>query len=114
MELALGSYRFPAVGLRRSSEGHRRKALGVAIIALLAATFYGRRRNGRHQQVSDSVFVSVIVRKMPGAGHAPERSVESFGGDVGRTLAIIDGFAARVPSELVDNLRRVRGVQSVT
>ena len=40
--------------------------------------------------------------------------MESFGGDVGRTLAIIDGFAARVPSELVDNLRRVRGVQSVT
>jgi hypothetical protein len=51
---------------------------------------------------------------MPRAGDAPERVVEGFGGDVGRTLAIIDGFVARVPSERVDDLRRVHGVRSVT
>jgi len=58
-------------------------------------------------------LVSVIVREAPAAGSA-ERAVEALGGEVGRPIGIIDGFAARVPEGRLDELRRASSVLSVT
>src|SRR4051812_36622799 len=58
--------------------------------------------------------VSVIVRELDGAGNAPERAVTAFGGKVDRQLSVIGGFSAHVPSDRIDALRAVPGVESVT
>jgi serine protease AprX len=113
MELAVGSYRHPGVGLHRSHNALGRRAIGAALVALLATTSLVA-VGTEGTSGSPTGLVSVIVREMPKAGDVPERVVEGLGGDVGRTLAIIDGFVASVPPEKVDDLRRLHGVRSVT
>jgi serine protease AprX len=63
---------------------------------------------------SSAAQVSVIVRELAGAGNGPERAVAAVGGSVTRQLDVIGGFSAKVPSDRVDALRSVPGVQSVT
>jgi serine protease AprX len=58
--------------------------------------------------------VDVIVRELPGTGNQPERTVEAFGGTVGRQLGIIDAFTASVPRDRLDALRATSGVSDVT
>lgn len=113
MELAVGSYRHPGVAWHRAHVASGRRALGSAIVAVLATTSLVAMGTGSTSGYPTR-SVSVIVREMPTAGDVPERVVEAFGGEVGRPLAIIDGFVASVPRERVDDLRRVRGVRSVT
>jgi serine protease AprX len=113
MELAVGSYSHRGVASRRTHAALGRRALGSAIVALLATASLvavGTPNTSGPQARP----VSVIVREMPTAGDLPERVVEAFGGDVGRTLAIIDGFVASVPRGKIDELRGVNGVRSVT
>ncbi len=58
--------------------------------------------------------VSVIVRELGGAGSGPERLVEALGGKVTRSLAIIDGFAALVPANAIDDLEADPRIHSVS
>jgi serine protease AprX len=55
-----------------------------------------------------------VVRGVPGAGGAAEQAVVRFGGSVGRSLGLIDGFSATVPADRLDALRAVPGVAEVT
>ena len=112
MELALGSYRRPGVALHRVPAAPGRRAIGAAIAAILATTSLAALRTETTGLRGNPV--SATVREMPRAGDRPERGVEALGGDVGRTLGIIDGFVASLPSERVDELRRVQGVRSVS
>src|SRR5687767_9179909 len=63
---------------------------------------------------SATEIVSVIVRARSGATGAAEHAVESAGGQVGRRIDIIDGFAAGVPADSLDQIRRDPAVHSVT
>jgi serine protease AprX len=58
--------------------------------------------------------VSVIVREVPGSGDGPENAVAALGGTVLKQLNVIDGFAARVPSDRLGALRGAPGVHKVT
>ena len=56
----------------------------------------------------------VIVRTTRGAAGTAEQAVIKLGGRVGRDLAIVDGFVARVPERAISELRAVPGVASLT
>ncbi len=57
--------------------------------------------------------VLVVVGAQPGQTRAAVRQVERLGGDVGRRLKIVNGFAARVPAGSIDRLRRARAIRTV-
>ncbi len=61
----------------------------------------------------DPTTASVIVRELPGAGSGPEAMVLRLGGRVDRQLAIVNGFAATVPTTSVSALKRTPGVSDV-
>jgi serine protease AprX len=69
---------------------------------------------GVEQGGPDAERVSVIVRTTPGAGGQVEALVGRLGGEVGRRIAIIDGFAASVPAAALVRLQGAPGVVSVT
>jgi serine protease AprX len=56
---------------------------------------------------------SVVVLEHDGAGQRPERVVRHLGGRITRRLAVVDGFAARVPRSVVTTLRSAGGVRAV-
>src|SRR5215204_128607 len=93
-----------------------RRAMTVAAATLVVAGLAGptAASAATTPTASSADKVSVIVRELDGAGNAPERAVSAFGGSVGHQLAIIGGFTADVPSDRLDALRAVPGVQSVT
>jgi serine protease AprX len=113
MELAVGSNRQFGAVWHATHAVRGRSVLGAVIVVLLATTSLVA-VGIPDTSGSPTPSVSVIVREMPAAGDLPERAVEMFGGEIGRTLAIIDGFVANVPRDRIDELRRVRGVRSVT
>ena len=98
----------------------RTQRLGiVAIAALLLASAFGLAAASPqlitwHAAGADSSAVSVIVRELPGSGEAPELAVSSAGGEVGRHIALIDGFVATVPASSVGRIEATPGVHSVT
>ena len=57
--------------------------------------------------------VLVVVGAKPGKTRAAERLVQRLGGDVGRRLGIVHGFAARVPAASIARLRRSGSVRTV-
>src|SRR5439155_18916661 len=57
---------------------------------------------------------AVIVRAAPGTEPRAEAAVKRLGGRVGLRLAIINGFAAKVPAASVASLARLSFVVSVT
>jgi subtilisin family serine protease len=57
---------------------------------------------------------SVIVRSQPGAGAAAEHTVTELGGTIGRRIAIIDGFIAEVPVNVLNQVRDAAAIHSVT
>ncbi|HYM52087.1 MAG TPA: S8 family serine peptidase, partial [Candidatus Dormibacteraeota bacterium] len=59
-------------------------------------------------------LISVIVREAPGAGDVPEQLVETSGGNVGRQLPVINGFAAELPRGAVEWLEASPAVHAVT
>ncbi|MGH2757049.1 MAG: S8 family serine peptidase, partial [Actinomycetota bacterium] len=65
-------------------------------------------------QPATGALVSVIVREDSSSGSLPEETIEHLGGDVGRHIDIIDGFAATLPSGGLEVLRATSGVTSVT
>ena len=56
---------------------------------------------------------SVIVGERTPSSAAAERLVERLGGHVGRQLSLVGGFAATVPANRLEDLRRSRAVGSV-
>ena len=84
-------------------------ALAVALTAFMAASpppgLGSSRASGR--------LVRVIVRQMARAANGPAHAVERLGGEVGQPLAIIGGFAAKVPASALPALERAPGVVSV-
>ena len=58
--------------------------------------------------------VSVIVRALPGNLARAEQAARDAGGRVGRTIHIVNGFGASVPSGAIRGLRDAAGVYSVT
>jgi len=94
---------------------HARQVATVAAATLVIAGLAGpASAMAATHSASSGQEVSVIVRELAGAGNAPERAVTAFGGSVGRSLDVINGFSAKVPTDRVDALRSVPGVQSVT
>ncbi|MDQ3938785.1 MAG: S8 family serine peptidase, partial [Chloroflexota bacterium] len=63
---------------------------------------------------SSSPVLPVIVRALAGSTAAAERSILSVGGEISRPLAILDGFAARVPAAALARLARMAGIAAVT
>ena len=57
---------------------------------------------------------AVIVRAAPGTEPRAEAAVKRLGGRIGLRLAIINGFAAKVPAASVASLARLSFVVSVT
>jgi subtilisin family serine protease len=62
------------------------------------------------REVGDAV-VRLIVQKDAGAGRTPERAVARAGGQVTADLRIVNGFAATVPADAVDDLAATPGVR---
>jgi serine protease AprX len=56
----------------------------------------------------------VVVSGAPGSLASVEHAVRAAGGQVKRTLGVIDGVAARVPAGAVPQLREAPGVRAVT
>jgi serine protease AprX len=80
-------------------------ALVVAVLPLVA---------GAASSSADGRSVGVIVQTHPDALAATARLVERLGGQVGRQLAVINGFSARLPAAQVEPLATAPGVRSVT
>jgi serine protease AprX len=56
----------------------------------------------------------VVVLEQADAGKKPRRAVRRLGGEVGRPLPLVKGFAAELPRTAVTKLRRAEGVRAVT
>ena len=103
----------PAPGPRRDNVARRHlvvpivTAVAVAVAALAGAWSIPAPASG-------AGLVGVIVREVPGRHAEAVRSVERLGGDAGRRLALIDGFAARLPVRAAAALQRAPGVVAVT
>jgi hypothetical protein len=106
----------PTVGVARGmSWGHPTKGRPrTAAATLAAAGLLLMAAPAPPSSAADGPMVQVIVREAPGTGQAAEGLVRDAGGTVTRTLPIIDGFAAVIPSGSVDELRGSDAVVSVT
>ena len=92
---------------------HPMRAFAPALAAMmLLASLAGAPRAPRVQLRGPDV--AVIVRAESARVAAVERLVGRLGGSVGRRLAIIDGFTARVPAGSVGRLAGADGVRAVT
>ncbi len=91
----------------------KRVCIGWTAIALAAIPF-GLVLGAAPPAAAPAARISLIVRELPGAGHAPERAVAELHGTLGRRLELIDGFVAKVPPSAVARLRASKGVRSVT
>jgi serine protease AprX len=57
---------------------------------------------------------AVVVQAVAGAVTDAGRAVEAIGGSIGRALPIVDGFAAEVPTDRLEELRATTAVRAVT
>ncbi|MDQ3943698.1 MAG: S8 family peptidase, partial [Actinomycetota bacterium] len=58
--------------------------------------------------------VQVVVQEWNSAGTTAEDAVDTLGGQIGRKLPIVDGFAATIPTAQLASLRAAPGVKNVT
>src|SRR5437879_7887584 len=86
-------------------------ALAVAALMLLASLASAPRAPHAQLRGPD---VAVIVRAESAHISSVEGLVARLGGSVGRHLAIIDGFTARVPAGSIGRLAGADGVRAVT
>ncbi|MEO6715423.1 MAG: S8 family serine peptidase [Mycobacteriales bacterium] len=88
--------------------GGRAVAFSVAAFSMLGATGAGA------AVLPTGPDVAVIVRRAEGApAGVAERAVKATHGDIGRNLAIIDSFSARIPQGELARLRGMPGIGSV-
>jgi serine protease AprX len=95
----------------RASLDTGRRIIAAALGALLLTLVGGAAADAGEAQ---DEFLNVIVQGMPGERAAAAKMVRSVGGDVGRPLNVINGFAARVPVGAVDSLNKSSSVRAVT
>ena len=97
--------------------GRRRPTAFVVALVIALAAIGGMARSGASWGATSresAVSQSMIVRAVPGGELAARRAVLEAGGTVGRRLAIVNGFVARVPRSRVGELRAHPLVVSVT
>jgi subtilisin family serine protease len=80
-------------------------AISLAVISPAMRTSMSQ---GMHE------MVSVIVRALPGGETEAALAVENVNGEVGRSLAIINGFEAQVPRSSISGLVRSDAIYEVT
>jgi serine protease AprX len=93
-----------------------------AVVAALAALMSAAVTTATAQSSSGpTAVVDPALRAMHGSvavivsgSHAAERAVVKAGGTITRELAIIGGFAAKVPADDLTTIARVPGVRSIT
>jgi serine protease AprX len=95
----------------RASLDTGRRIIAAALGALLLTLVGGA---AAHAGEARGEFLNVIVQGMPGERAAAAKMVRSVGGQVGRPLNVINGFAAHVPVGAVDSLNRSSSVRAVT
>ena len=54
-------------------------------------------------------LVRVIVRQLSNVSNGPSHAIKRLGGEVGRPLAVIGGFTAKVPARAIPALEHGRG-----
>ncbi|MEP7054618.1 MAG: S8 family serine peptidase [Actinomycetota bacterium] len=57
--------------------------------------------------------MAVIVHRAAGSGHAADRAVTAAHGRIGRQLALIDSFSARIPAGALSALSATRGIDQI-
>jgi serine protease AprX len=88
--------------------------LAVALLAGTITAFALIASSSAATSEAGSALVSVIVQRDPAAGNGPDRAVVALGGRITAALSIINGFAALVPADAVDDLETTPGVAAVT
>lgn len=87
----------------------RRRFVGAFVAVILVSALFAP-----SPTATSGPMVAVIVEHLPGAGSAAQHAVTALGGSVDRTLSIIDGFTAEMPSTALVDLRSHPGVAAVT
>ena len=107
-------YRVDGAGGVPSSTRPRRRGrrlaaalVGTAVLSTCAVGTAGA-------ETSTGDHADFVVRHAPGQRAAAEAAVDRMGGSVGRRLAVIDGFAADLPVDHVDDLFATGAVTEVT
>ena len=102
-----------ALGPRRGTMARRHLAVPIVTAVAVAVAALGGALS-IPAPASGAGLVGVIVREVPGHHAEAVRAVERLGGDAGRRLSLIDGFAARLPLRAAAALQRAPGVVAVT
>jgi serine protease AprX len=100
-----------AEGARRRKRPGITAHLAAVLAIVLGTTAAGAPPASAHDH---SPLLPVIVRSLAGDPGVAQRSVLSVGGELGQRLAIIGGFAARVPAQVLSRLEVMPGIASVT
>jgi len=95
----------------RASLDIGRRITAVTLGALLMVLVGGA---AVHAGEARDEYLNVIVQSMAGKRTAAAKVVRSVGGEVGRPLNVVNGFAARVPLDAVDSLNESPSVRAVT
>ena len=93
--------------------GRSIRLLAVAVLATVVVAMLPPVA-GAASSAADGRSVGVIVQTHPDALAATARLVERLRGRVGRQLAVINGFSARLPAAQLQPLATAPGVRSVT
>ena len=96
-------------GTRVRARSVSRRTVPAAIAAALLAVV-----GGIPAAASGADSVKVIVREVPGHHREAARQVQRLGGEVGPRLALVDGFAARIPARATAALLRSPEILAVT
>ncbi|MGH9035448.1 MAG: S8 family serine peptidase, partial [Acidimicrobiia bacterium] len=85
----------------------------VALVLALALALIATGAGLSPARASQSVL-QVVVQEWNPADRVAEDAVERIGGDTGRQLPIVDGFAATIPAAQLAALQGAPGVKNVT
>ena len=105
-----------ATAVARTRAGTRwdfRRLAAAVCLSLLLATMWPA-ASGLPVAGSSATSIDVIVRGAPAAGTSVAAAIAAVGGSVLRSLPILDGASARIPSSAIEALRSAPGVVTVT
>lgn len=86
----------------------------TAAVVLLSLGAFGAAPPAIASPADVDTLVSIIVQREAGSDNAVDRSVAGLGGRITAQLPIINGFAALLPQDAVDELRASPGVALIT
>jgi serine protease AprX len=103
---------FPTAALPlRRFRAVRGQVLALALALALAMVATG---SGLSPARAGQSVLQVVVQEWNPVDRAAEDAVERVGGDTGRQLPIVDGFAATIPAAQLASLEAAPGVRNVT